>query len=89
MKTRHFAALALMMGWYLLVPPTTRTWWVGPERYDNGASFSRWTIQQSYDKAGACESARLATPNESNAASIRMENSLCVASDDPRLSPMI
>jgi hypothetical protein len=82
MKTRHFAAIALM-GWYLIVPPTTRIWWVGPQRTDNAAQMSNWTIEQSFDKAGPCESARLATQARSGTTAV------CVASDDPRLNSRI
>jgi hypothetical protein len=84
MKTRHVAALALM-GWYLILPPITRSWWVGPERYDSAAQLSRWTIEQSFDKAGVCESARRAAQQQSPDAANRMGNALCVASDDSRL----
>ena len=84
MKTRHVAALALM-GWYLIVPPTTRIWWVGPERSDNTAQLSRWTIQQSFDKAGKCEAARLAQQQTVDG-TVRMGNAVCVSSDDSRLN---
>ena len=84
MKTPYIAVLA-MMGWYLILPPVTRTWWVGPEHYDSGAQFSRWTIEQSFDKAGACESARLAAERQSPIAADRMGNAVCVATDDSRL----
>jgi len=83
-KTRHIATLALM-GWYLLLPPMTRTWWAGPERYDNAAQLSTWTIERSFDKAGVCESARLAAQQQSADAGNRMGNAVCVASDDSRL----
>jgi hypothetical protein len=86
MKLRHTAALALM-GWYLFVPPQTRTWWIGPERYDDAAPLSRWTIDRSFDKAGGCEAARLATQQQAGDAAIRMGHAVCVASDDPRLRP--
>ncbi len=88
MKTRHFAALALM-GWYLIVPPTTRIWWVGPERTDNTAQMSKWTIEQSFDKAGLCQDARLATERISADAAIRMSSAVCISSDDPRLNSPI
>jgi hypothetical protein len=84
MKTRHFAALALI-GWYLIVPLQTRTWWIGPQRYDDSAPLSRWAIDRSFDKAGGCEAARQATEQQSGDAAIRMEHSVCIASDDPRL----
>jgi hypothetical protein len=86
MKLRHAAALALV-GWYLLVPPQTRTWWIGPERYDDATPLSRWTIERSFDQAEACEAARSATQEQAGDAAIRMRHAACVASDDPRLKP--
>ena len=86
MKLRHTAALALV-GWYLFVPPHTRTWWIGEERYDDAAPLGRWTIEGSYDKASVCEAARLATQQQAGDAAIRMGHAVCVASDDPRLKP--
>jgi hypothetical protein len=88
MKIRHFAALALM-GWYLIVPPTTRMWWFGPEHSDNAAQLSRWTIKQSFDKAGGCEAARLAVQQKSGDSAVGKGNAICVSSDDPRLNSQI
>ena len=85
-KLRHTAALALM-GWYLFVPPQTRFWWIGEQRYDDAAPLSRWTIDRSFDKASVCEAARLATQEQAGDAAIRMSHAVCVASDDPRLRP--
>jgi hypothetical protein len=75
-----------LMGWYLLAPPTTKIWWFGPEHSDNSAQLNRWTIEQSFDKAGVCESARLAAQQQGRDAATRMGNAVCVASDDPRLN---
>lgn len=86
MKTCHAAALALV-GWYLLVPPQTRTWWIGAERYDNAAPLNRWTIEQSFDRAEACETARLNTQQQAGDGAVRMNHAACVASNDPRLKP--
>lgn len=83
-KLRHTAALALM-GWYLFVPPQTRTWWIGAQRYDDAAPLNRWTLERSFDKAQACEAARLSTEAQPGDAAIRMGHAVCVASDDPRL----
>jgi len=88
MNLRYAAATLALMGWYLILPPITRTWWVGPERYDSAASLSKWTIEQSFDKAGVCESARLAVQQQNGDAAVRMGHSICVASDDPRLNPI-
>jgi len=83
-KLHHAAAIALV-GWYLSVPPQTRTWWIGEERYDDAAPLSKWTIERSFDKAQACEAARLATEQQAGDAALRMSHAVCVASDDPRL----
>ena len=83
-KLRHTAALALM-GWYLFVPPQTRFWWIGEQRYDDAAPLARWTIDRSFDKASVCEAARLATQEQAGDAAIRMGHAACVASEDPRL----
>jgi hypothetical protein len=83
-KLCHAAALALV-GWYLFVPPTTRTWWIGAERYDDAAPLSSWTIERSFDKAEGCEAARLTTQQQAGDEAIRMDHAVCVASDDPRL----
>jgi hypothetical protein len=89
MKMKHIAALALMMGWYLIVPPTTRIWWFGPVRTENSAQMSRWTIEQSFDKALQCQNARLTNERRSADEAIRMGNAVCIASDDPRLNSPI
>jgi len=86
MKLRHTSALALL-GWYLFVPPQTRTWWIGAQRYDDAAPLNRWTIDKSFDKAEKCEAARLTTQEQAGDAAIRMSHAVCVASDDPRLRP--
>ena len=83
-KLCHTAALALV-GWYLFVPPQTRTWWIGQERYNDAAPLSRWTIERSFDTAKVCEAARLAIQEQAGDAAIRMGHAACVASDDPRL----
>jgi hypothetical protein len=72
---RHAAALALV-GWYLMVPPLTRFWWIGPERYDNAAPLSRWTNAQAFDRAQPCQVAQQSTG---------LGHGVCVATDDPRL----
>jgi hypothetical protein len=82
---RHAAAFALA-GWYLMVPPQTRTWWIGAERYDDAAPLTRWTIEQSFDRAELCEAARLANQKQGGDAASRMSDAVCVASDDPRLA---
>jgi hypothetical protein len=80
------AAVLALVGWYLFVPPMTRTWWIGAERYDDAASLSKWTIERSFDKAEVCEAARLTVREQAGDAAIRMDHAVCVASDDPRLN---
>ena len=81
MKMRHVATLALV-GWYLMMPPQTRFWWIGPARYDDSASFSRWTIEQSFDRAEVCQAARRAIDHQPGNA----DHAVCVATGDPRLA---
>ena len=85
-RLRYTAALTLV-GWYLCVAPQTRIWWFGPERYDDAAPLSRWTIDRSFDKAGVCEAARQTTQQQAGEAGDRMNHAVCIASDDPRLRP--
>jgi hypothetical protein len=80
----HIAALALV-GWYLMVPPQTRTWWIGRQYYDESASLSRWTIERSFDKAEVCQAARLAAQQQPGGAAMGMGHALCIATDDPSL----
>jgi hypothetical protein len=85
MKIRHAAVLALV-GWYLMMPPQTRFWWIGQQRYDDSASLSRWTIEQSFDKAEACQAARVASEQRYGDTAAGMDHSVCVATGDPRLA---
>jgi hypothetical protein len=87
MNLRHAAALALV-GWYLMVPPTTH------EILDIKAPLSQWVYEGAFDKADDCESARAngATSkggpgtSEQEIQSIRQmfARGQCVASDDCR-----
>jgi len=86
MRIHHVVAFALV-GWYLIVPPKTRTWWIGEERYDDAAPLSTWTIDRAFDKADLCEGSRLATQQQAGDAATRIGNAVCIASDDPRLKP--
>jgi len=65
------------LGWYLMMPPQTRLWWVGAQRSDNADPLNQWTNQQSFDKAEKCEAAGLVTQVQAGA--------VCVSTDDPRL----
>jgi hypothetical protein len=72
---RHAAELALV-GWYLLVPPQTRTWWIGEERYDDAAPLNRWTIERSFDRADICDAARWAAQEQTGDAAVRMNHAV-------------
>jgi hypothetical protein len=77
LKPGHTAVALALLGWYLMMPPQTKVWWIGPQRSDNAAPLNRWTNQQSFDRAEKCETARLSTQVQSGA--------VCVSTDDPRL----
>jgi hypothetical protein len=85
LKLRHTAVALALVGWYLMTPPQTRTWWIGPQRSDVEAPLSRWTNVQSFDKADLCEAARLAAQQNAGDAAPGSGHAVCVASDDPRL----
>jgi hypothetical protein len=90
MKPRHAAALALV-GWYLMVPPTTTV---------DAPPFKYWRQEASFDSAHECKVGRDAYINHYERMSEKdwnewdawffnkytnAEHSLCAASDDPRL----
>jgi hypothetical protein len=77
LKLGHTAVALALLGWYLMLPPQTRFWWVGAPRSDNSAPLNMWTNAQSFDKAPACEAARMAMQVQAGAQ--------CVSTDDPRL----
>jgi len=85
LNLRHTAVALALMGWYLMAPPQTRTWWIGPQRSDDAAPLSRWTNQQSFDKADVCEAARLAAQQNAGEGAVGTGHAVCVATDDPRL----
>jgi hypothetical protein len=72
------------MGWYLMAPPQTRTWWIGPPRSDIAAPLTQWTNQQSFDKADLCEAARMAAQQNGGDIAVGSGHAVCVATDDPR-----
>jgi hypothetical protein len=87
MNLRHAAALALV-GWYLMVPPSTGG------KLDTKAPLSQWINEGAFDRADDCESAR-ANGAMSNAGSGTSEQEIkslremfahgqCIASDDCR-----
>jgi len=57
MTTRHAAALTLL-GWYLMLPPieqrSSEMSYVNTE-----APLGKWTINTAFDRADACENAKL------------------------------
>jgi len=55
MNLRHAAALAIV-GWYLMVPPTTSSenW----ERVTPRPPLGQWTTRDAYDSADACRKAQ-------------------------------
>jgi hypothetical protein len=89
MKPRHAAALVLV-GWYLMVPPTKETNQMAPS-----VPLPNWVVLRAFDTADACNEAqdqlryhvsRLNLQNPVvSAASEAAEFSQCIASDDPRL----
>ena len=94
MKPRHAAALVLV-SWYLMVPPPIAH---SSVPVDLDAPLSKWRIFSSHDSAAQCEQGLVAfykaakTELIANPADERdrtqfyqLENSQCVASDDPRL----
>jgi hypothetical protein len=93
-KPRHAAALALV-GWILMVPPPVLH---SSLPVDLGAPLSEWRLFSLHDSAADCEQGLVAfyklakTELAANPADERdriqfyqLENSQCVASDDPRL----
>jgi hypothetical protein len=90
MASRHLA-IAALLGWYLMTPPLRSP---GGE-LEPDAPIARWRSAHAYDSAGECEKAResfvKSTKSEKAAAetdrrfSSAILQSLCIASDDPRL----
>ena len=96
MNPRHAAALALV-GWYLMVPPTSSKLTPDGGHYPNpSAPISEWNLHSSYDSAKECEKAAdemrdkfspLLRKGKSDFESGGewMQSIHCIASDDPRL----
>jgi hypothetical protein len=95
MKTGCVAGLSLV-AWYLLVPPSVRR---SSPPVDLDAPLSKWSLFSVHDSAAECEQGLVAfykvakTELVANPADERdriqfyqLENSQCIASDDPRLS---
>jgi hypothetical protein len=89
MKQRHGAAIVLV-GWYLMVPPTKDA-----NQIDPSVRLPKWIVLRAFDTANACNDTqdqlryRVSRLNlqiaADAAASEAAEFSQCIASDDPRL----
>ena len=77
MKFLQTVVALSLMGWYLMLPPQTRTWWVGQSRYDDAAPLTSWTIERSFDRAEGCAAIQPQTGD----ASIGTGHAVCVATD--------
>ena len=94
MKSRHAAALALVV-WYLMLPPPLLH---GNPPVDLEAPVSKWRLFSIHESAAECEKGLVAFYKSAKAELIanpaderdriqfyQLESSQCVASDDPRL----
>jgi hypothetical protein len=88
MKARHATVLALV-GWYLLSPaaPSGSSGYLSKlqDRVFGPASIppmSEWRQLGAFDTAHKCEAAKIQVEQTPNA---NITQSVCVASDDPRL----
>jgi hypothetical protein len=70
MNPHRAAALALWVGWYLMLPPVS-----SDGRIQKDARLSDWYIFSSFETKEACEKER----------QVSSGSAICVASDDPRL----
>jgi hypothetical protein len=96
MTIRHAAALALV-GWYLLVPPISKT--NDGYKADFNAPLGKWIVTGVYDQAYSCDQlqGRLVLDQEKKieklpllsykwALAQKLATSQCIATDDPRLA---
>jgi len=82
MMPRHAAALVLM-GWYLLQPPTHRI--NGQTSFEDNAPLTLWRHVHAYDTAKQCQDWIEHLQTLPPVAAVHGDHSRCVASDDPRL----
>src|SRR5215467_8971418 len=75
MRVRHATALALV-GWYLLVPPRSPSWFSRKSVPRRNAPLSEWRILKSFDEARSCERERAFDDDP---------DERCIAAEDPRL----
>ena len=86
MKSRHGAALAIVI-WYLLAPPTA----LRGLAY-NRAPLSKWEVIEVFDTEAKCQTLAnvmreeaMANHHPVAATQARAQAMQCIASDDPRL----
>ena len=86
MKPRHAAALALV-GWYLMMAPTSRNPQTDSFTVDLNAPLSAWQmVSSSYYSAADCELAERDLVDTARLyPNVIAFYTLCVPSDDPRL----
>ena len=87
------ATAAILLGWYLMVPPIDVTTW----RVNRDAPLSQWQRAGDYHSFAQCMAVReqILTPEMAPALDQTPQsayrytklNSQCVAGDDPRLAP--
>jgi hypothetical protein len=82
MNTTH-AALLLMLGWYLMAPPSSIKY--GAVIWDMNAPVTKWMVVKSFDTAEECEESKASFDEEANKIRPIYDVDSCVASDDPRL----
>jgi hypothetical protein len=90
---RHLIALALLLAWYLMMPPFQMS---GDDvRADLYAPLSKWSQVRSFHSASDCDAARIAEQRKPTGNLVIMlgakqaqavtNAAVCVPSDDPRL----
>ena len=85
MKPRHAAALALV-GWYLMMAPTSRNPQTDSFTVDLNAPLSAWQMVSSHYSAADCELAERDLVDTARFyPNVIAFYTLCVPSDDPRL----
>ena len=92
----HVAALVLVVGWYLMMPPLEsveirpsqdgQSYTLDWKTPGNPPPLSVWSTDGSYDTAGECrEAKRKAVQTVLPSAAATWEMAECIATDDPRL----
>ena len=82
MNATH-AALFLMLGWYLMAPPTSIKY--GAVVWDMSAPVTKWMVIKSFDTVEECEESKASFEEEANQIRPTYDVDSCVASNDPRL----